>query len=184
MEQVSTSKGGEKNQKIFSLLTFLFTLVLFAIILHPVVSFRDNMAALPIFLSYIIWLVFRIIYPRLADQRGIVRGILWGFGVFLFVEFAINAVYLYILDHQAFVASLYFCGGLFFLLDRLKRMFPPLKEKWPLPVVAFGLAALLFFGSFSSVVLLKIPCKSLNPEECETPPPNTLISQNVLKRET
>jgi len=148
-------KTNEPNDKRTTLLVFLVSFALFAIFFHPLVYFKKDPASFPIILFYLIWLAFRIVYPRMPDPRGIVRGILVGLEVFLLIFFALNARFLFYLDHQTFVASLYFSAGLFFLLDRFRRIFSVLQERWPLSVLAFGMAAILFFGSFSSVVLVR-----------------------------
>jgi len=144
--------------------SFLVCLALCAVLLHPLFYFKQLSSPLLVVLIYLVWLFFRILCPRLPDLHGVVRGALLGLEVFLLIEFTISTVVLFLSDRSAFAGSLFFSAGLFFLLDRFRKIFPALRERWPLSMPAFGMSALLFFGMFSTAVLCHRASEDLKPE--------------------
>ena len=159
--------GEKRPGKVITLLvSFLVSLLVCGKFLHPFVSFCINRSPIPIVLLYVAWLVFRLAHSHLADQRGIVHGLLLGFETFLLMEYALNTYKLRHFDQEAFTGSLYTSLGLFLVIERARKVFSSISRRLPLPLFTFGMAALLFFGSLSTLLLLRIPTERFHPDEC------------------
>lgn len=162
--------AGAVSQKKVSFAPFfvslVVTLVFCGLVLHRFLFFRLIDSPVLVVLFFVLWLCFRIAYPRLADPLRVGQGFLVGLELFLLAELAANTYFLHALDPDSFATSFYLSGGILLLLDRVRMMFPSVKARWPLPLFSYGMAALLFFGSVSSVLLMESTCRKLVPDEC------------------
>lgn len=158
----------------------LVTLVFCGAVLHRFVFFRRVDSSAVVVLLFVLWLSFRIAYPRLADPRRVGQGFLVGLELFLLLELAVNTCFLRRLDPESFATAFYLSAGIFLLLDRLRMMFPSVKARWPLSLPAYGMAALLLFGSVSSTLLIESTCKKVAPDQCASRRSQALLPEDPL----
>ncbi len=142
---------------------------------HPHVFLLSYHASVPFLALFLGWLALRVARSFLSDPRRILAGLSAGLVAFLIIEYALNAAFLSLTNHPRFVGALFVSLGLFLLLDRARKILTPRILKTPLAWHAYGMASVLIFGSLCSLVLLRSPVKSFDPDDCVPAPAQTWI---------